>query len=295
MDQLLAQSLVRKSNTRVLILRLGLALAVIYVVFIAFMWQFQERLAFPAPRGAVPDPTALGLAGERFTTTLADGTILVGWYLAPERSGRGPGLLWFYGNGENLGAIWPVLRDFRPPDAALLVLDYPGYGASGGRATEAGLHQAAEAAYAALAARPEVDPARIVVYGRSLGTTVATWLAARRPVAGVILESPFTNAREMSRQHLGLFPRFVLRLELDNLAAIAQIRAPVLVFHGTADRLVPFAMGQRVAQAATGPAELVAIEGASHNETYARGGAAYRDRMREFVRRVTAASGSRSP
>jgi pimeloyl-ACP methyl ester carboxylesterase len=279
----------------VLILRVCLALAAIYVVLVAFMWHFQERIAFPAPRGTVPDPQALGLAGERITTTLPDGTTLVGWYLAPHHAGRGPGLLWFYGNGENIGAIWPVLRDFRPPEAALLVLDYPGYGASAGRATEAGLRQAAEAAYAALAARPEVDPAQIVLYGRSLGTTVATWLAARRPVAGVVLESPFTNAREMSRQHFGLFPRFVLRLQLDNLAAVAQIRSPVLVFHGTADRLVPFAMGQRVTRAAGGPAELVAIEDASHNETYARGGAAYRDRVREFVRRVTAASESRSP
>ena len=278
------------------ILPVALAVAAAYVLLVALIWHFQERIAFPAPRGPVPDPGALGIAGERITTTLADGTTLVGWFLPPDGGAApAPGLLWFYGNGEYLGAIWPVLRDFRPPEAALLVFDYPGYGASGGRASEPGLHQTAEAAYAVLAARPEVDPTRIVVYGRSLGTTVATALAARRPVAGVILESPFTNAREMSRQHYGLFPRAVLRLRLDNLAAIAQVRAPVLVFHGTADHLVPFAMGERVARAAAAPAELVAIEGAGHNETYAIGGAAYRDRVREFVRRVTASGGSKSP
>lgn len=260
------------------------------MVLVALAWFFQERIAFPGPRAPVPDPRALGLDGERISLSLPDGTTLVGWYLAPPRGAgkRAPGLLWFYGNGESIGAIWPVLRDFRPPDAALLVLDYPGYGASGGRATEDGLYRTAEAAYAALAARAEVDSSRIVVYGRSLGTAVATWLAARRRVAGVVLESPFTNAREMSGQHYGLFPRFILRLRLDNVAAIADVRAPVLVLHGTADRLVPLAMGERVRAAAGGPAELVSIPDAGHNETYDVGGVAYRDRVWDFVRRVTA-------
>lgn len=270
------------------ILRVVVALAAAYGVLVALMWRFQERIAFPGRRAVVPDPAALHLAGQRISLALPDGTRLVGWYLAPEGRDPGPGLLWFYGNGENIGAIWPVLRDFRPPEAALLVVDYPGYGASGGRTTESGLYQAADAAYAALAARPEVDPARIVVYGRSLGTAVASWLAAHRPVAGMVLESPFTNAREMSRQHYGLFPRFVLRLALDNLANVARVQAPTLILHGTADLLVPFAMGQRVARSAAGPVEFVAIEGARHNETYEVGGAAYRDRLRAFVRRVTA-------
>ena len=97
----------------------------------------------------------------------------------------------------------------------------------------------------------------------------------------------------MSRQHYGLFPRAVLRLQLDNVATITQVAAPVLVLHGTADRLVPFAMGQRVARAAAGPVEFVPIEGAGHNDTYDVGGAMYRDRFWDFVRRVTAAP--RSP
>ena len=276
-----------------LLLRIGAGVAAAYVLLVVLMWHFQERIAFPAPRAPVPDPQSLGLDGERLTLTAADGTRLVGWYLAPNGSGKAPALLWFYGNGENIGAIWPVLREFRPPEFALLAVDYPGYGASDGRPTEAGLHAAAEAAYAALAARAEVDSSRIVVYGRSLGTAVASWIAARRSVAGLVLESPFTSAREMSRQHYGLFPRFVLRLELDNIANVTRLEAPLLVFHGSADMLVPPSMGRRVAAAARHPAEFVDIARAGHNETYAVGGAAYRDRLWGFVRRVTA--GSRSP
>src|SRR2546430_16494280 len=113
-------------------------------------------------------------------------------------------------------------RGFQRRGAAVLVLDYPGYGSSGGRATEGALYAAADAAYAALAARPDVDPQRIYVYGRSLGSAVATYTAAHHPVAGLILESPFTNAAAMAKYHYGLLPRFLLRLSLDNVAKIGR-------------------------------------------------------------------------
>jgi len=177
------------------------------------------------------------------------------------------------------------VREFQPPGTAVLVVDYPGYGGSAGRATEAGMYGAADAAYAALVARPEIDARRIYVYGRSLGTAAATWVAARHPVAGLILESPFTSAAAMARQLYALLPRFIVRLSLDNLGRMRQIHCPVLVFHGDADRLVPTAMGRAVAAAAAGPVELVLIHGAGHNATYDRGGRAYREKIWEFVAR----------
>jgi hypothetical protein len=279
--------------------RVALVAAAAYGVVLLALWALQSRLAFPAPRAPVPDPAAVGLThGARLQLALPDGTPLAGWFLAPRDAAgpahptptRAPALLWFYGNGENIGTIWPVLRDFQPPGMALLVVDYPGYGGSGGRASEAALHAAAEAAWGALAARPEVDSGRIVVYGRSLGTVPATRIAATHPAAGLILESPFTSAREMARQHYGLFPRAVLRLTLDNLGTIPKVTAPLLVIHGTADRLVSPEMGRRVAAAARGggPVELVWIEGAGHNDTYAVGGRRYRDKVWEFITKCVA-------
>ena len=276
-----------------LALRIALGLALAYVVLVILAWRFQERLAFPAPRAPLPDPKRVGVAnGETIDLTTEDGTRLVGWYLAstilhqpPQPSQAAAGLLWFYGNGETVAAIWPIVREFQPPGTAVLVVDYPGYGGSAGRATEAGMYGAADAAYAALVARPEIDARRIYVYGRSLGTAAATWVAARHPVAGLILESPFTSAAAMARQLYALLPRFIVRLSLDNLGRMRQIHCPVLVFHGDADRLVPTAMGRAVAAAAAGPVELVLIHGAGHNETYDRGGRAYREKIWEFVAR----------
>src|SRR3989442_7469760 len=271
-----------------LLVRILLGLLLGYALLVFLAWVFQERIAFPAPRASVPDPRQVGAAnGERIELALRDGTKLAGWYLRP-RSPPGsrppwPALLWFYGNGENIASIGRIVRDFQPPGAALLVVDYPGSGGSGGRAAEASMYEAADAAYAAVARRPDVDRARIYVYGRSLGSAVAAHVAARHAVAGLVLESPFTNALDIAREHYALFPRFIVRLRLDNLANLRQVRCPVLVFHGTADRFAPLAMGRRVVAAAPGPAELVLIQGARHDDTYDLGGETYRRRLWQFV------------
>src|SRR6266566_4174698 len=296
-----------------LVLRILISLGLAYLVLLLLAWRFQDRLAFPAPRASLPDPKRVGVEnGEKVELVSGDGTKLVGWFLKPEvgevrgglrRTGEvdgarsnlpqppptspaSPGLLWFYGNGETVAAIWPIVREFQPPGTAVLVLDYPGYGGSGGRATEGALYAAADAAYAALTARPDVDPQRIYVYGRSLGSAVATYTAAHHPVAGLILESPFTNAAAMAKYHYGLLPRFLLRLSLDNVANVRRVSCPILLFHGDADRLVPTAMGMAVAAAAAGPVEVVLIHGAGHNDTYDVGGRSYRDKMWRFIGRT---------
>ena len=271
-----------------LVLRILIGLGLAYLVLLLLAWRFQDRLAFPAPRASLPDPRQVGVENaETVELVSGDGTKLVGWYLTStvlhRPSPPSPALLWFYGNGENIAAIWPLVRTFQPPGTAVLVLDYPGYGGSGGRATESALYAAADAAYAALVTRPDVDPRRIYVYGRSLGSAPATYIAAHRPVAGLILESPFTNAAAMAKHHYGLLPRFLLHLSLDNIANVRRVHCPILLFHGDADRLVPTAMGMAVAAAAAGPVEVVLIHGAGHNDTYDIGGRAYREKLWEFV------------
>src|SRR6266550_4157358 len=264
-----------------LVLRILIGVGLAYLVLLLLAWLFQDRLAFPAPRAKLPDPKRVGVEnGERVELVSGDGTKLVGWYLTPKvgevhtvrnnlpqppraspTSPTSAGLLWFYGNGETVAAIWPIVREFQPPATA-------------------------DAAYAALTARPDVDRRRIYVYGRSLGSAVATYTAAHHPVAGLILESPFTNAAAMAKYHYGLLPRFLLRLSLDNVANVRRVSCPILLFHGDADRLVPTAMGMAVAAAAAGPVEVVLIHGAGHNDTYDVGGRSYRDKMWRFIGRT---------
>lgn len=270
-----------------------LGLAGVYLVIVLLLWAFQERITFPAPRAALPDLARTIGYGERVELRMRDGTRLVGWYLPPAPTpdhavSRSltpfPAVLWFYGNGETIAAIWPIIRDFRPPNASLLVLDYPGYGASGGKASEAGMYEAADLAYEAILARPETDPRRVYVYGRSLGTAAATHLAAAHEIAGLILESPYTSARGMAARHYRIVPTALVRLGLDNIGRMPRIHCPTLIFHGTADMIVPIQMGHDVGAAAGGPVEFVMIEGAGHNDTYDVGGKTYREKLAAFVK-----------
>lgn len=273
--------------TAVLAIRLILILTALYAVVVFLAWRFQERIAFPGPNRALPDPAQVGIPdGEAVTIVASDGVQLRGWYLppnpAPEPGGKAPGLIWFYGNMETVADLAPLLGRFRPPGTGMLVIDYRGYGESGGKPTEPGLYLDAEAAWSFIKSLEEIDPARIAVYGRSLGSAVALYLATHQPVRAVVLDSPFSSSRQMSRRHYPFLPARLLRLELDNIARARQLEAPLLVFHGTDDRIAPFSMGRAVAQAGRA-VELVAIQGAGHNDTYDMGGESYRDRLHEFL------------
>ena len=269
----------------ILLLKLLAGSLVAYGAVVWLAWAFQEWIAFPAPRQFLPEPGHRGLADARLVEVeTADGVKLRGWYLParPAPPATAPGMLWFPGNAETVASLAPLIRELRPPGVGMLILDYRGYGESSGKPTEAGIYRDAEAAWGFLAAQPGIDRSRIVVYGRSLGTALALHIAVTRQVRAVVLHAPFTSARDLARRHYWYLPRFVLRLELDNLERARRLRAPLLVIHGTADGIVPFAMGQAVAEAGHAR-ELVAVRGADHNDVHEVAGDHYREKFQGFL------------
>ena len=282
------------------LLRAAAYLAILYLAVAVFLWLSQSRLIFFAPRGTVPDPHAFGFEGTRVAVETGDGVTLPGWYLSPaEDTGRAngtpaPALIWFYGNAENVAFLAPLIGTLRPEGYAMLVLDYRGYGQNGGRPNEDGLYRDADAAWDYLIGRPEIDPHRIAVFGRSLGSVPALYLADTRPVAAVILESPFTTARAMARVHYRLFPGFLVRYNMDNLTRASRLTAPLLIMHGTEDRIAPTRMGRALAKA--GRARMFyEVPGAGHNDVYETAGAGYRDTIQQFLDAVRDARQSHPP
>jgi pimeloyl-ACP methyl ester carboxylesterase len=268
-------------------LKILAVLVVLYALAVLLAWRFQERVAFPGPRGPLPPPSAQGIPdGEVVEVATADGVVLRGWYLppvpAPPADRPAPGLLWFYGNMETIGGIAPVLREFRPPGTGMLVLDYRGYGRSDGTPSEEGVYRDADAAWEFLSARPEIDSARIGIYGRSIGSAVALYLATVRPARAVVLESAFTTGKDMAQEHYAPMPSVLVELELDNLDRARRLEVPLLVFHGSEDWIAPPAMGRAVAEAG-GAEDFIVIEGAGHNDTYLVGGDSYRHRLHAFL------------
>ncbi len=268
------------------LLRILLGLGVAYLAVLLLAWLFQNRLALPGARARLISPAQAGLPdGEIADLTTADGVRLRGWYLPPNpvpTGGPAPGLLWFYGNMENVTGLAPIVRWLRPPGTALLILDYRGYGESEGSPSEQGLYRDADRAWAYIVSRPQVDSTRIAVYGRSVGSAPALYLATTKPVRALVLDSPLSSAADMAREHYPFLPRFIMRLSLNNLERAARLTAPLLVFHGTQDDIAPPWMGRAVAEAGHAR-ELVLIQGAGHNETYDIGAEAYRKKVHDFL------------
>jgi fermentation-respiration switch protein FrsA (DUF1100 family) len=178
---------------------------------------------------------------------------------------------------------------FRQLGFNVLIPEYPGYGMSSGQASESGCYEAADAAYHYLTETLHVPPAQIVVSGWSLGAAVAIDLAARKHVAGLIVLSAFTSLPEQARAMLPWIPQSVVRLFLkerfDNLSKIRQVTCPIFIGHGTQDELVPFAMAERLAQAARqrDMVTFLPIEGSGHNDLFEVGENALWTEIQDFT------------
>ncbi len=186
--------------------------------------------------------------------------------------------LWFFhGNAETLGDLEPFLHELRRRGFAVFAFDYPGYGQSTGRPTEASVHAAARAAGDYLRDELRVPAERTLLYGRSLGGGPAVRQAAERRPAGLVLQATFTSAFRVVTQR-----RILPGDRFDNLAALPGIACPVLVMHGTADEVIPFSHGEKLLAAARAPARSLWVRGAGHNNLIEVAGDAYWDALRDF-------------
>jgi pimeloyl-ACP methyl ester carboxylesterase len=220
-------------------------------------------LVYPAPTSAPPPPPD----AELVRTTARDGVAVRALVLG---HGSGTLLVHFHGNGVIAEDRIALARQFVGVGIDVMLVEYRGYGASAGagKPSEAGLYADAEAALAAAPAH-----ARVVIWGWSLGSGVATEMAARGHGDALVLEAPFTALRDVPAL---VFPRALVDAfvpdRYDNVAKAPQVKQPVLVLHGTDDRLVPFVMGEHLAKVFPN-AELVPIARAGHGDVWTSGAA----------------------
>ena len=255
--------------------------ALAWLALVALLVLQERRLIFFPARALAAAPADFGLAAEELAIRTADGVPLHGWWI------EGPGdrvLIWYHGNAGNIShrlhnARWFVDR----LGVSVVLVDYRGYGRSGGTPDEAGVYADGLAVYDAVVARA-VGPERIVLFGRSLGGAVALEVALRRPTGAIALESVFRSVRALAREHYPFVPGFLVRTRMDNVSKVGRVGAPVLVLHGDRDSIVPLSHGQELFARAAGPARLHVIAGAGHNDTYLVGGEPYAEAWRAFLR-----------
>jgi fermentation-respiration switch protein FrsA (DUF1100 family) len=246
----------------------GAAILILAVAgVLALIWIGQRRLIY-FPDRSLPTAAAAGLSGiEPVEMPVEDGSTLHGWFL-PGPPQRTPfTVIVFNGNAGNRAYRVPLAAALRRHGLAVLLFDYRGYGDNAGTPTEQGLEADARAARAYVAGRPDVRPERVVYLGESLGTAVATSLAARHPPAALILRSPFTSLADVGKIHYPILPvGWLLTDRFAAVDAIAGVRSPVLVIAGDRDSIVPAELSRRLFDRITAPKELVIVPWADHND-----------------------------
>jgi fermentation-respiration switch protein FrsA (DUF1100 family) len=228
------------------------------------------------------DPSAAGLRFEDVWLRTEDGLRLHGWFVP--RDGARTTLLVLHGNGGNIGHRVEWIEMLHRAGAHVLIFDYRGYGRSEGEPFEEGLYRDGRAAYAWWTAAGGRKGEKLALIGESLGGAVAVELAARSQVAGLIVQSSFTNAWDMAKT---IFPIGLLQplagVRFDSAGRVASIGCPKLFIHGDVDEIVPFRLGKRLFELAAAPKDFYAVSGARHNDLPWIGGPQYVSRIARFI------------
>ncbi len=267
-------------------------LAVLLVLFVLFLVGCENKIIYHPDKFPVGqwDTSRIPLPIQEVWFVAEDGVKLHGWYVPHEEAEAS--FLFYHGNAGNLSHRTENVFFLHHLKLNVFIFDYRGYGKSEGDPDEPGIRLDSQAAYDTLMAQPGVSSRSLILFGRSLGGAFAAYIASQNPVAGLILESTFTNAKDMADKMFPILPvGWFLSSELDALGHVAHLSVPKLFLHGTADTIIPYTLGRRLYQGAAEPKEFYDITGAGHNNTIHVGGSDYFDKIKEFITRSTAPAG----
>jgi fermentation-respiration switch protein FrsA (DUF1100 family) len=243
--------------------------AIGYAVLAVALFFYQPNLLyFPdmPTRQIQATPGDAGLDFDAVTLTTSDNEQLDAWFI-PADPARGT-LLFFHGNAGNNSHRLDSIRLFHELGLSVLIFDYRGYGQSTGKPTEKGTYRDAVAAWQHLVEQRGIPPERIILFGRSLGASIAAELATRQAAAGVILESAFTSVPDVAAELYPWLPvRWLSRYQYNTRKQLADIHSPVLIVHSRDDEIISYANGEQLFAAANEPKQFLELRG-GHNDGF---------------------------
>jgi uncharacterized protein len=262
-----------------------LSIFLAYLLVLAVVRTFESRMIFfpnyPGRLDGNWHPRDLNV--EDVWLTAADGVKLHAWWI-PDVNARFT-VLAFHGNASNIANRAPTYEFLHESHVNILALEYRGYGRSEGQPSEAGIYRDAEAAYEYVVNAKGIDHRTVVSFGQSLGTAVATHLATRRQVGGVVLEAPFPSASRVARKVFWFLPGLHLLTygQFDTRTWLKEIHAPVLVIHCSQDLVIPFEFGREVFEQALPPKNFLQVNGYCHEESSIIAPIQYHKALQEFL------------
>lgn len=236
------------------------------LVICGLLYYSQDNMIF---RKSKIDPLSVEGIRKEFPNsevviTTPDNVKIKGWYIKNNAEKKMPLLIYFGGNAEEVSTmLWDAHR-FK--GWAVLLMNYRGYGLSEGKPSERNLYRDALTIYDHFSKRPDINRNKIVVLGRSLGTGVGVYLASKRPLAGIILISPYDSIRSISQEMYPYIPvRLILKHPFDSLSRASSIIIPMLAVISSGDEAISPAHSQNLVRNWGGPNTVYMVDGLDHN------------------------------
>ena len=246
-----------------------LALVFFYILLSIVVFFFQRNLLYhPSVDNYLKDqvviePTEI----EKVKITTKDKIDLIGWFYNKDIE-KFKTILFFHGNAGSLENRTYKLNHFKDLNVNFLIIAWRGFSGNKGKPNEMGLYEDAESAVKWLNVKG-IKEKNIILYGESLGTGVAIEIAQNKNYAGVILESPFTSMVNMGKKYYPFFPvSILLKDKFESYKKINNIFVPVLIMHGTVDKIVPYDMGKKMYELANEPKFFYSQEYGDHMIEY---------------------------
>ncbi len=271
----------RPRGVRSVFWAIGRVLLFSYLGFCAILWGCQSRFVYFPQKQLDGSPEELGLSHEEVFFSAADGVELHGWFV-PAKSPRGA-VLFCHGNAGNISHRLESLYMFNRLGLSTFIFDYRGYGKSQGKPSEKGTYLDAAAAWKYLTEKQQIPPGKIIVFGRSLGGSIAAHLCRTHTPGALIMESTFTSAADMAAEIYPFLPaRLLCRFDYSSLDYAQQVKCPLLIVHSRNDEIIPFSHGRKIFEAAGEPKEFLEIAG-SHNDGFLVSTGVYEQGLDKFI------------
>ena len=256
-----------------------LILGVLVFICILSMIACQSSLFFYPQKKLVANPEFLGIPFESVFFNTKDNQKLHGWWIPGAKDQNT--VLFFHGNAGNISHRLNKVKLYHKHKMNLFIFDYRGYGKSSGNPDEEGTYRDAEAAWQYLIKDLKIKSNHIIIHGRSLGGSIAAWLAHKVNPKILIVESSFTSIKNVAKDHVSFQPMTsFITYKYSTSDYLKKVKCPVLIIHGTDDEVIPYSHGKELFKSIKGQKEFLTIEG-THNYIYSK--KHYEDKLIDFI------------